>query len=32
MIKVYAKVKEKEAKQGVSMAMKGVIPLKDYTD
>ena len=31
-LKIYAKVKEKEAKQGVSMAMKGVIPLKDYTD
>ena len=31
-LRIYAKVKDKEAKREISNAMNGIIPLKDYTN
>lgn len=31
-LRIYAKVKDKESKREISDTMKGIIPLKDYTD
>lgn len=31
-LRIYAKVKDKESKKEISDTMKGIIPLKDYTD
>lgn len=31
-LRIYAKVKDKEAKREISSKMNGIIPLKDYTD
>ena len=31
-LRIYAKVKDKEAKREISDKMNGIIPLKDYTD
>ena len=31
-LKIYAKVKDKEAKRAISNTMNDIIPLKDYTD
>ena len=31
-LRIYAKVKDKEAKREISKAMTGIIPLKDYSN